>query len=38
MLRARSGMTGVMVRGSFHVWRGEGPNGVFPTITNASPA
>jgi N-acetylneuraminic acid mutarotase len=30
MLRARSGMNGVMARGCFHVWGGEGPNGMFP--------
>jgi hypothetical protein len=29
MLRARSGMNGVMARGCFHVWGGEGPNGMF---------
>ena len=30
MLRARSGMNGVMARGLFHVWGGEGPEGMFP--------
>ncbi len=30
MLRARSGMNGVMARGLFHVWGGEGPGGMFP--------
>ena len=30
MLRARSGMNGVMARGCFHVWGGEGPAGRFP--------
>jgi hypothetical protein len=30
MLRARSGMNGVMARGLFHVWGGEGPAGMFP--------
>jgi N-acetylneuraminic acid mutarotase len=30
MLRARSGMNGVLARGCFHVWGGEGPNGMFP--------
>ena len=30
MLRARSGMNGVMARGCFHVWGGEGPSGMFP--------
>ena len=29
MLRARSGMNGVMARGCFHVWGGEGPEGMF---------
>jgi N-acetylneuraminic acid mutarotase len=29
MLRARSGMNGVMARGCFHVWGGEGPSGMF---------
>ena len=29
MLRARSGMNGVMARGCFHVWGGEGPAGMF---------
>ncbi len=33
MLRARSGMNGVMARGCFHVWGGEGPAGMFPTMT-----
>ena len=28
--RARSGMNGVMARGCFHVWGGEGPAGMFP--------
>jgi N-acetylneuraminic acid mutarotase len=30
MLRARSGMNGVMARDCFHVWGGEGPAGMFP--------
>jgi N-acetylneuraminic acid mutarotase len=30
MLRARSGMNGVLARGCFHVWGGEGPAGMFP--------
>ena len=30
MLRASSGMNGVMARGCFHVWGGEGPAGMFP--------
>jgi len=30
MLQARSGMNGVMARGCFHVWGGEGPAGMFP--------
>jgi N-acetylneuraminic acid mutarotase len=30
MLKARSGMNGVMARGCFHVWGGEGPAGMFP--------
>lgn len=30
MLRARSGMNGVIARGCFHVWGGEGPAGMFP--------
>jgi N-acetylneuraminic acid mutarotase len=30
MLRARSGMNGVMAQGCFHVWGGEGPAGMFP--------
>ena len=29
MLRARSGMNGVVARGCFHVWGGEGPSGMF---------
>ena len=29
MLRSRSGMNGVMARGCFHVWGGEGPEGMF---------
>ena len=29
MLLARSGMNGVMARGCFHVWGGEGPGGMF---------
>lgn len=29
MIRARSGMNGVMARGCFHVWGGEGPAGMF---------
>lgn len=28
--RARSGMNGVVARGCFHVWGGEGPAGMFP--------
>jgi hypothetical protein len=30
MLRARSGMNGVMARGCFHVWGGEAQEGMFP--------
>jgi hypothetical protein len=30
MLQARSGMNGVMARGCFHLWGGEGPAGMFP--------
>ena len=30
MLRDRSGMNGVVARGCFHVWGGEGPAGMFP--------
>ena len=30
MLRARSGINGVMARGCFHVWGGEQPDGMFP--------
>ena len=30
MLRPRSGVNGVMARGLFHVWGGEGPAGMFP--------
>ena len=30
MLRARSGMNGVIAKGCFHVWGGEGPAGMFP--------
>jgi N-acetylneuraminic acid mutarotase len=30
MPRARSGMNGVMARGCFHVWGGEGQQGMFP--------
>lgn len=30
MLRDRSGMNGVMAKGCFHVWGGEGPAGMFP--------
>ena len=30
MLRARIAMNGVMARGCFHVWGGEGPGGMFP--------
>jgi hypothetical protein len=30
MLRVCSGMNGVMARGLFHVWGGEGPGGMFP--------
>ena len=30
MLRERSGMNGVMARGCFHVWGGEGPGGMYP--------
>ena len=29
MLRERSGMNGVLARGCFHVWGGEGPAGMF---------
>jgi hypothetical protein len=29
MIRARSGMNGVMARSCFHVWGGEGPAGMF---------
>ena len=29
MLEARSGMNGLMARGCFHVWGGEGPGGMF---------
>jgi hypothetical protein len=29
MLEARSGMNGVMARGCFHIWGGEGPAGMF---------
>ncbi len=29
MIRARSGMNGVMAKGCFHVWGGEGPAGMF---------
>ena len=29
MLRTRSGMNGIMARGCFHVWGGEGPAGMF---------
>ena len=30
MLSPRSGMNGVMARGFFHIWGGEGPAGMFP--------
>jgi N-acetylneuraminic acid mutarotase len=30
MLVARSGMNGVIAKGCFHVWGGEGPAGMFP--------
>ena len=30
MLRPSSGMNGVMARGLFHIWGGEGPAGMFP--------
>jgi len=30
MLRARSGINGVMAQGCFHVWGGEEPSGMFP--------
>jgi hypothetical protein len=30
MLKPRSGMNGIMARGLFHVWGGEGPGGMFP--------
>jgi N-acetylneuraminic acid mutarotase len=30
MLRARSGMNGVIAQSCFHVWGGEGPAGMFP--------
>ena len=30
MLRARSGMNGVLAQNCFHVWGGEGPSGMFP--------
>jgi hypothetical protein len=30
LLPARSGMNGVVARGCFHVWGGEGPMGMFP--------
>ena len=30
MFRERSGMNGVLARGCFHVWGGEGPAGMFP--------
>jgi N-acetylneuraminic acid mutarotase len=30
LLPARSGMNGVVARGCFHVWGGEGPAGMFP--------
>lgn len=30
MLRARSGMNGVMAKGCFHVWGGEEQAGMFP--------
>ncbi len=30
MLEPRSGMNGVMARGLFHIWGGEGPGGMFP--------
>ena len=37
MLRARSGMNGVMARGCFHVWGGEGPSGMFPDHDSYDP-
>jgi N-acetylneuraminic acid mutarotase len=37
MLRARSGMNGVVARGCFHVWGGEGPNGMFPDHDSYDP-
>jgi len=37
MLRARSGMNGVMARGCFHVWGGEGPAGMFPDHDHYDP-
>jgi len=30
LLPARSGMNGVVARGCFHIWGGEGPAGMFP--------
>jgi N-acetylneuraminic acid mutarotase len=30
MLEPRSGMNGIMARGLFHIWGGEGPGGMFP--------
>jgi N-acetylneuraminic acid mutarotase len=30
LVPARSGMNGVVARGCFHVWGGEGPQGMFP--------
>lgn len=37
MLRARSGKDGVMARGCFHVWCGEGPAGMFPDHDHYDP-
>lgn len=37
MLRARSGMNGVIARGCFHVWGGEGPAGMFPDHDSYDP-
>ena len=37
MLRARSGMNGVMARGCVHVWGGEGPSGMFPDHDSFDP-
>jgi hypothetical protein len=38
MLGARSGMNGVMARGLFHIWGGEGPGGMFPNHDYYNPA